>query len=152
MSKTAAVTLPPGKESEKDLIFEAADGENIDTVLTPIRSFVYPIETNETRFFRRLARNFSDEWRRIFPTIGEKIIRRLARNRRHVVPVKKSRRLRSNPYFSSCPDCCTSSASPMRMMASTCAGSSASSWRDISLVSIGGCTSTSICCPLVTAP
>ena len=152
MSKTAAVTLPPGKESEKDLIFEAADGENADTILTPIRSFVYPIETNETRFFRRLARNFSDDWRRIFPTIGEEFFRRLARNRRHVVPVKKSRRLRPNPYFSSCPDCCTSSASPARMMASTCAGSSASSWRDISLVSIGGCTSTSICCPLVTAP
>ena len=84
MSKTTAVTLPPGKESEKDLIFEAADGDNADTILTPIWSFVYPIETNETRFFRRLARNFSDDWRRIFPTIGEKIIRRLARNRRHV--------------------------------------------------------------------
>ena len=76
MSKTTAVTLPPGKESEKDLIFEAADGDNADTILTPIWSFVYPIETNETRFFRRLARNFSDEWRIIFPAIGEKIIRR----------------------------------------------------------------------------
>ena len=137
MGKTAAVTLPPGKESEKDLIFEAADGDNIDTILTPIWSFVYPIETNETRFFRRLARNFSDDWRAIVGMF------RL---------VKKSRRLRSNSYFSSCPDCCTSSARPARMMASTCAGSSASSWRDISLVSIGGCTSTSICCPLVTAP
>lgn len=73
MGKTAAVTLPPGKESEKDLIFEAADGDNIDTILTPIRSFVYPIETNKTRFFRRMARNFSDEWRRIFPTNGEEI-------------------------------------------------------------------------------
>ena len=69
MSKTAAVTLPPGKESEKDLIFEAADGDNIDTVLTPIRFFVYPIETNKTRFFRRLARNFSDEWRKNNPTM-----------------------------------------------------------------------------------
>lgn len=70
MSKTAAVTLPPGKESEKDLIFEAADGDNADTILTPIRFFVYPIETNETRFFRRLARNFSDDWRKNNPTIG----------------------------------------------------------------------------------
>lgn len=63
MGKAAAVTLPPGKESEKDLIFEAADGDNTDTILTPIRSFVYPIETNEIRFFRRMARNFSDDWR-----------------------------------------------------------------------------------------
>lgn len=70
MGKAAAVTLPPGKESEKDLIFEAADGDNADTVLTPIRSFVYPIETNETRFFRRMARNFSDDWRKNNPTIG----------------------------------------------------------------------------------
>lgn len=62
MGKAAAVTLPPGKESEKDLIFEAADGDNADTILTPIRSFVYPIETNETRFFRRLAKNFSVDW------------------------------------------------------------------------------------------
>ena len=37
MSKTTAVTLPPGKESEKDLIFEAADGDNADTILAPIR-------------------------------------------------------------------------------------------------------------------
>ena len=37
MGKTAAVTLPLGKESEKDLIFETADGDNIDTILTPIR-------------------------------------------------------------------------------------------------------------------
>ena len=66
MGKAAAVTLPPGKESEKDLIFEAADGDNIDTVLTPIWSFVYPIETNKTRFFRRLAKNFSDDWRENF--------------------------------------------------------------------------------------
>ena len=79
MGKTAAVTLPPGKESEKDLIFEAADGDNADTILTPIWSFVYPIETNETRFFRRLARNFSDDWREIFPTIGEEFFRRLAK-------------------------------------------------------------------------
>ena len=70
MSKTAAVTLPPGKESEKDLIFKAADGDNADTILTPIRFFVYPLETNETRFFRRMARNFSGDWRRIFPSIG----------------------------------------------------------------------------------
>ena len=70
MGKAAAVTLPPGKESEKDLIFEAADGDNADTILTPIRSFVYPIETNETRFFRRLAKNFSDDWRKNNPTIG----------------------------------------------------------------------------------
>lgn len=65
MGKTTAVTLPPGKESEKDLIFEAADGDNADTILTPIWSFVYPIETNKTRFFRRLAKNFSDDWRAI---------------------------------------------------------------------------------------
>ena len=160
MGKTAAVTLPPGEESEKDLIFEAADGDNADTILTPIRFFVYPIETNETRFFRRMARNFSGDWRKNNPTNGEKFLRRMARNFsgdwRAIVGmfavVKKSSRLRSNPYFSSCLDCCTSSASPARMIASTCAGSSASSWRDISLVSIGGCTSTSICCPLVTAP
>lgn len=84
MGKAAAVTLPPGKESEKDLIFEAADGDNADTILTPIRSFVYPIETNETRFFRRLAKNFSDDWREIFPAIGEEFFRRLVRKRRHV--------------------------------------------------------------------
>ena len=84
MGKAAAFTLPPGKESEKDLIFEAADGDNADTILTPIRSFVYPIETNETRFFRRLAKNFSDDWREIFPAIGEEFFRRLVRKRRHV--------------------------------------------------------------------
>lgn len=70
MGKTAAVTLPPGEESEKDLIFEAADGDNADTILTPIRFFVYPIETNETRFFRRMARNFSGDWRKNNPAIG----------------------------------------------------------------------------------
>ena len=70
MGKAAAVTLPPGKESEKDLIFEAADGDNADTILTPIRSLVYPIETNETRFFRRMANNFSGDWRKNNPTIG----------------------------------------------------------------------------------
>ena len=70
MSKTTAVTLPPGKESEKDLIFEAADGDNADTILTPIWSFVYPIETNKTRFFRRMAKNFSGDWRKNNPTIG----------------------------------------------------------------------------------
>ena len=74
------VVRPTGKESEKDLIFEAADGDNADTILTPIRSFVYPIETNETRFFRRMARNFSGDWRAI---VGMFAV------------VKKSRRLRS---------------------------------------------------------
>ena len=40
-------------------------------------SILYTITMDFTRLFRQLAKYFSDDWRKINPTIGEKMIRRL---------------------------------------------------------------------------